>query len=216
MRPMLKLAVAAAIAHSPAVVPAQAAAPFSADLVVTPVFTGRYAAEQKKRLEGVGNAGPAVSRMYVSGLRIRRDSDGGTMLADMAPGGKSYVISAVLEACIEFARDGAPQRVDDLRQYLKGDGDLCAMRPRPDDGLKTSCSKLVTKVIDGRTCQEYELVTAGRKETLCMDAALHFPLRASSDWSIMEMKNIVEGPQPGSLFALPASCSKKALDAPAK
>ena len=191
-----------------AIVPAAAVAqaqPFSADVVTTMV--GEKAAEMQQYLKnakkflppGTDTSGATTYRMYVSGMKMRLDMGAGeqktSMLTDMGPGGKSYMVSHASKTYMEFDRKNARRHGQnvDLARYLRSGGDLCALNS--DDGQPVECHKLGAKVIGGRPCQEYEVVPEqGRKQTLCMDAKLHFPLRAESESAVSEMKNVAEGP----------------------
>jgi len=95
-----------------------------------------------------------------------------------------------------------------VARFLRRGGDLCAMLA--EENPKGSCRKLGSKANDGRSCDEYESVTdRGHRQTMCVVAKLHFPLRTVTDSAVAEMKNIVEGPQPDSLFVVPAGYTKK-------
>jgi hypothetical protein len=213
-----KLLLLATLACAPSFALAQTAS-FSADLVMTMV--GKQAAEMKQYFEKMKKQGMKVpdatsstSKMYVSGLKMRVDMSAGdqksSMLADLSQGGKSYLVGHTDKSYIEFDSQKKDRRKTlDIARFLRG-GDLCALMA--EENPKASCRKLGSKVIDGRSCDEYEgLDERGRKQTMCLDARVHFPLRTVTDSTVTEMKNIVEGSQPASLFVLPAGYAKKEL-----
>ena len=219
MRTVNRLLLLAIVVCAPSIVLAQTAS-FSADMVMTMV--GKQAAEMKQYLETLKKQGMKVpdaatgstSRVYVSGLKMRVDMNAGdqksSMLADMAEGGKSYLVGHTDKTYIEFnSQKKDRKKALDVARFLRG-GDLCAMLA--EENPKGSCRKLGSKVIGGRSCDEYEgLDERGRKQTMCVDTKLHFPLRTVTDSAVTEMKNIVEGSQPASLFVLPAGYTKKEL-----
>lgn len=224
------LVVLATVVFVPGLVLAQAP-PFSADMVVK--MGGKQAEEMQKYLEnlrkqgtkvpeGLGGAG-ATYRVYVSGLKMRMDMGTAerktSMLSDMNPGAKSYTGSHADRSYLEFQPDqkDAKKRnqAADLARFMRSGGDLCAARTG--EAAEGTCKKLGSKVIGGRSCDEYELVSeGGRKQTLCMDARLHFPLRMGTESGSSELQNIAEGPQPDSVFALPPGYTKKEVGSPGK
>jgi hypothetical protein len=128
----------------------------------------------------------------------------------MAQGGKSYLVGHTDKTYLEFnSQKKDRKKTLDVARFLRG-GDLCAILA--EENPKANCHKVGSKVIDGRPCDEYEaLDERGHKQTMCVDAKLHFPLRTVTDTNVTEMKNIVESSQPDSLFALPAGYTKKQL-----
>lgn len=179
------------------------APPFSADMVMT------MDAQTTAAMQKMGMPANQTMKIYVSGLKMRVDSGAGQMqnimISDFAPEGKTYMISPASKSYMEMKNDskqagGSAQ----VAAYLKWGGDICGIGDQ-----YTSCKKADTSSVDGRPCQNYQVVKkSGSEETLCVDPKLHFPLRTINKSSTTEMKNVKEGAQSSSLFTLPSGLTK--------
>ena len=198
--------------------------PFSADVVTT--MNPKHAEQMRRHMEMLkkqGGKAPAMSgemvgKLYASGLKIRVDMEANgrktTMLSDMSPSGKNYMIMHTERMYAEMKHDANDARRSehsrDLERYLKSGGDLCKAIAEEKQGA--TCQKLGSKELGGRICDEYETTSErGGKQRLCFDRKLHFPLRTETDAAVSEMRNIVEGAQPDSLFSIPDGYTKKEL-----
>jgi len=77
-----------------------------------------------------------------------------------------------------------------------------------------SCTKVGTDTVNGRSTVKYEGVsTQGDKTYFWLDTKLHCIIKAASDSGVMELENIQEGPQPASLFEVPAGYTRLDLGA---
>jgi hypothetical protein len=209
-----------------ALIPSAASAqvpPFSANLVTT--MNQRQSEQRRQYLEKLQKQGikpPAAAavamtgKLHASGLKVRVDMEANglksTMLSDISPGGKSYMIWPAQRTYVELkhdAKDARPRdQSQDLARFLKSGGDLCQSLAAQKQ--RVTCRKLGSKQVGSRTCDEYETTSdRGRTEKLCLDRKLHFPLRIETESTVTEMKNVVEARQPGNLFSLPAGYTKR-------
>jgi hypothetical protein len=77
-----------------------------------------------------------------------------------------------------------------------------------------SCAKVGSDTVNGRSTVKYEGVSAkGEKTHFWLDTKLHSIIKAENDSGAMELENIQEGPQPASLFEVPAGYTKLDLGA---
>jgi len=202
----LKLAYAVAVSCWAGAAFGQAT-PFSADMVMT--VTGE-AAEQMKRMAGQTKEPMPTTytwKLYRSGTKMRIDMSSGpqqgSAIADLA-GEKGYLLQPRTNTYLEYGSGEKGQERVEMLQYLKAGGDLCQLRTK-----YPSCKKLGAEVVGGRPCQSYEVSSkSGARETLCMDERLRYPLREVKKSGTTELRNVVEGAQPGSLFEIPGGYTK--------
>jgi len=73
----------------------------------------------------------------------------------------------------------------------------------------TSCRKIGTDTVNGRTAVKYEGVNSdGEKGNVWVDPKLHFFLKLDGKDGGAELRNIKEGTQPASLFEIPSDYTK--------
>ncbi len=112
------------------------------------------------------------------------------------------------------------------RMYMEMNGDMQAMRGRgprmpdarpfdpnnPCSGSENyTCKKVGTETVNGRACDKWEFAekNGSRTRTVWIDQKLHFPIKSTgSDGDTFELTNVNEGPQPASLFEVPAGYTK--------
>ena len=88
--------------------------------------------------------------------------------------------------------------------------DACGDWQRVSHGEKGKCHKVGHDTVNGRETVKYEVATESDKPSLMwIDVKLHFPVKWQSAVSSGELKNIQEGPQPASLFEIPAGYVKR-------
>ncbi len=203
MKDLSKLACAAAVSCWAGAAFAQGT-PFSADMVQT--ASEESAAQMKQLAAKTGQPMPTTYtwKVYRSGTKMRIDMSSGpqqgSAITDLAGGGKSYMIQPKQKTYFEYGSAEKGQESVEALQYLKGGGDLCQLKTQ-----YPSCRKLQSEVVGGRPCQSYEIVSKeGKKETMCVDDRLRFPIRSVTTSGETELKNIVEGAQPASLFEVPS------------
>lgn len=72
-----------------------------------------------------------------------------------------------------------------------------------------SCTKVGSDSLNGRSAVKYEGVsTRGEKSWVWVDAKLHCVVKTDGAAGSIELQNIQEGPQPASLFEVPAGYTK--------
>jgi hypothetical protein len=179
---------------------------------VTITLTGEEAGQLKALAESSGQPFEArlKARLFVAGLKMRLEllsgPQRGVMVSDAATG-KSWFIQPAEKSYLELEGDEDAGGAE-LARFLEHGGDVCKLSP---DAV--SCKKAGRDKVGGRPCQLYEVVEQGEdgKQILCVDDTLHFPLRITAGSSTTELTKVVEGPQPASLFAVPAGWAKKTL-----
>jgi outer membrane lipoprotein-sorting protein len=191
---LMLLAVSSAFAF-------QAPQPFSADMSTT---------------SANGNLNMA-GKVYFSLPRMRIDmTDSGHGQAAGPMGGKMsmivdgnakmmYMLMTEQHMYMEFSTDQTSpmtQRMPKYQDMFHG-SDPCAGR----EG--TTCKKLGTETVNGRSCDEWEITEkSGKTETFWMDQKLHFPIKTVVGDITTQYTNIKEGPQDASLFKVPDGYQK--------
>jgi len=78
----------------------------------------------------------------------------------------------------------------------------CAMSP------DMTCNLVGNETVNGRECQKWIMTRKASDgttttSTAWLDMKLHYPIKVTGDNFSLELKNIVEGPQPDALFVIP-------------
>ena len=83
-------------------------------------------------------------------------------------------------------------------------------RTGPDKDAEWTCRRVGNDTVNGRATVKYEGVSAkGEHRYVWIDPKLRYLVKAESDkGNSMELRNIQEGPQPASLFEIPAGYQK--------
>jgi hypothetical protein len=80
------------------------------------------------------------------------------------------------------------------------------------DSKNVTCQKVGAETINGRSTQKWEFTSAvfGKqsKSYQWIDPQLYIAVKHADDHSVRELRNIQEGPQPDSLFEIPADYRK--------
>lgn len=98
--------------------------------------------------------------------------------------------------------------------HVQDVGDACPQWKRMAEQYKTdknwgSCTKVGNDTVNGRSAVKYEGVsTKGEKSYYWIDTKLKCVIKGDSPTGGMELRNIQEGPQPASLFEIPAGYTK--------
>jgi hypothetical protein len=199
----------AAMAAAPGA--ARAAPPaFSADVTVT--LSGEEAEQLKALAAAAGQPFEArvKARLFVSGVKLRLEflsgPQRGVVISDGASG-KSWFVQPAEKSYLELGAGEDEAGGAELARYLEKGGDVCTLSP-----AAVSCKRTGQDKVGGRACQLYEIVEkeGDGKQVLCVDEKLHFPIRMVEGSSTTEITKVVEGPQPASLFTVPAGWKKKA------
>jgi Domain of unknown function (DUF4412) len=191
---LLFLAVSCAFAF-------QAPQPFSADMSTT---------------SATGNLNMA-GKVYFALPRMRIDmTDSGRGQAAGPMGGKvsmivdgnakmMYMLMTEQHMYMEFSTEQTSQMTQRMPKYqdMFHGNDPCAGR----EG--TTCKKLGTETVNGRTCDKWEITEkSGKTETFWIDQKLHFPIKTVVGDITTNYTNIKEGPQDAALFKVPDGYQK--------
>jgi outer membrane lipoprotein-sorting protein len=116
----------------------------------------------------------------------------------------SYMLMHAQKMYMEFRADQVNPMARNLPQveHSFNAKNPCASSMNTD----STCKDLGPDIRNGRTCEKWLLTRkSGDTMTMWVDQKLHFPIRTeTSAGSVYEYSNIQEGPQPASLFELPA------------
>jgi outer membrane lipoprotein-sorting protein len=194
-RMTIKLAVCALLVFALPSLYAQMPQPFSADMTTSmsggqQKMAGKiFFSAPKMRFDMTAN--PESHAQGPFGGNMSMIIDGATQT--------SYMLMPQQQMYMEFK--GSSDRMNpgarNLQNLTTGKG-MCAT---PD----TTCKKLGTEVVNGRTCDKWERTDATGKSTVWVDQKLHFPIRVQeANGSTTDFTNIKEGAQDASLFKVPA------------
>ncbi len=182
---------------SPALLIIFAACAF-AQLPSVPQFSG----DMKMTAAGQHSTG----KIYWGNGKVRLDMDAAghdvTMVQDL-PRKTSYMILHQQRVYMEMGagNSGGHMQTPDLMRY--DPNDPCAAEPG------YTCKKLGSEMINGRSCDKWEFAGPNGSRTVWIDRKLHFPIRTMSpEGGEMDVTNVKEGPQPASLFQVPAGYTK--------
>jgi hypothetical protein len=94
--------------------------------------------------------------------------------------------------------------------FRSGDVDnACSDWLKLDRNKGGTCHKVGSETVNGRNTVKYEGTnTKGESSSVWLDSKLRFPVKWDEKNGGGEMQNIKEGPQPASLFEIPAGYSK--------
>lgn len=174
---------------------AQMPNPFSADEVLTP----NNRAEQ-----------PFTGKIYFDGtgrMRIDMNARGQTSTSIVDTKNKvAYTIMPQQQMYMEMNLD----QIDKMQKGRASFTPYDASRPcanQPD----YTCAKVGSESVNGRSCDKWEFTSksTSKKHWSWIDQRNHIAIKTlMADGTTVEMKNIQEGPQPASLFQVPAGYRK--------
>ncbi|MGE5111397.1 MAG: DUF4412 domain-containing protein [Acidobacteriaceae bacterium] len=154
--------------------------------------------------------GDMTGKMFFAGKKMRTDMEtpGGAMrnITDVE---KKQVVMVMPERKMYMVVDlshpspmARGQRTPEIQQF--DPANPCSNRP----GM--TCKKVGSETVNGRDCDKWEFSKNGQvTETEWIDKKLHIAVKSQhEDGSTWELKNIKEGPQPDSLFEIPAGYQK--------
>jgi hypothetical protein len=114
-------------------------------------------------------------------------------------------MKAYLEHPIDDQHSRGPAvAMRDLRAY-----DLnspCASQP------STTCKKVATETIGGRSCDHWELTRKGEVVNVWIDQKLRFPIKTVTESSTLTLTNIKVGAPSPTLFQIPADYKKMSMN----
>jgi hypothetical protein len=146
-------------------------------------------------------ADKAPAKVYFGKDKMRfdgRDSSdprgGGSVIFDLNK--QSWVVLMENRGMFEFFRSGD---VDNA----------CSDWLKLDRNKGGTCHKVGSETVNGRNTVKYEGTnTKGESSAVWLDSKLRFPVKWDEKNGGGEMQNIKEGPQPASLFEIPAGYNK--------
>jgi outer membrane lipoprotein-sorting protein len=166
---------------------AQKPTPFSADMKMT-----------------MGNGMGMDGKVYFGGEKIRMEMNtprGQSVTIVDAPKQTTYLLMPEQKMYMEMnAATAQRRRTPELKPM--DINNPCANAPN------TTCKKVGTETVNGRSCDKWEFTTSGRTTTYWIDQKLYFPIKMTGEGSTWELTNIKEGPQDVKLFEIPSDYQK--------
>jgi hypothetical protein len=172
---------------------------YSADFSATgPAFEGKVAT--------------VSGTIWVANGTIRRETldEGHLMVYLITPADRT-----VLQLVPDQGYYADASKIDVLRATLGGPNDFLPYDPKePCSQLgQVTCLDLGTQTVGGRRCANWQFTYSdGKIMTGCIDVRIGFMVQTRQDNRTFELTNIQEGPQPPSLFSVPAELSRVVLD----
>lgn len=164
----------------------------------------QFSADMKFTSQGMSGTG----KLYFGGQKVRMEMAAQgqqTIMITHTDRKVAYMIMPAQRMYMEMSTDtGMPQKRGPEWQMYNATNP-CANVPN------TTCERIGTGVIDGRTCNKWLFTTNGPRstKTVWIDQKTGIPLRTeTSDGYLMEITNIKEGPQTASLFEVPSGFQK--------
>lgn len=192
-RMTIKLAVCALLVFALPSLYAQMPLPFSADMTTSTSggqqMAGKiYFSAPKMRFDMTSNSAARAQGPFGGNMSMIIDGASQT----------SYMLMPQQQMYMEFK--GTSERMSpgarNLQNLTTGKG-MCATSD-------TTCKKLGTEVVNGRTCDKWERTDANGKSTVWVDQKLHFPIRVQdASGATTNFTNVKEGAQDASLFKVP-------------
>lgn len=162
-------------------------------------------------MKGPKRGDSMTGKMYFGGKLWRWDMDaGGHKMSNIIDGETETMYMIMPEQKMYMEMRG------DQRRKMPGQAAAPEVKPvDPNDPCaddpETDCKKVGSEVVNGRNTDKWVFTDKrGReRQTVWVDQKLHFPIRVQSqEGFVMELTNIQEGPQPASLFQVPAGYQK--------
>jgi outer membrane lipoprotein-sorting protein len=152
----------------------------------------------------------AQGKLYFGGNRFRMDMTAqgheSVVITDMASK-VTYLLMPQQQMYMEMRPEMVRTRTPDFKLY--DPEDPCANVP------DTNCAKVGTETVNGRTCDKWQFTSTkgvGETRTVWIDQKTRIPVKTvNADGTVFELTNIKEGPQPASLFGIPAGYQKMDL-----
>jgi hypothetical protein len=171
---------------------AQMPQPFSADM--TTVHTNGT------KMTGKIYFSPPRMRIDMTSMGEQHGPFGGNMSMIVDPPAQtSYMLMPQAQMYMQFRANDAN---GSMNQGMRNLQNLTQRGTCPEG---TTCKKVGTETVNGRSCDRYENTDKeGRHSTAWIDQKLHFPIRLQETDSTTDFTNVREGPQDPSLFQVPA------------
>ncbi len=145
-----------------------------------------------------------TGKMYFSGQKVRMDMNAAghssAVISDL-PSRTVYMIMPQQRMYMEMKADQMPGGKQQWKPYD-------AANPCANEAGVT-CKKLGTEMVNGRMCDKWLFTGgAGGERTVWIDQRSHIPIKTVMPDGSFELTNVKEGPQPASLFEVPAGFTK--------
>src|SRR5581483_4892491 len=156
-----------------------------------------------------------ATKIYMGKDKMRLESSdaserhGGAIIVDFA-NQKTYILMPEQKMYMESnPQDLGMHRINELLRPVDPNNACPAFEAAETSEHITSCRKIGTDTVNGRTAIKYEGTTKeGGTGYVWIDPKLHFFLKWEGKDGSGELRNIKEGPQSASLFELPAGYQK--------
>jgi hypothetical protein len=155
------------------------------------------------------------SKIYVSNTKMRFEGRGrseGAMIVDQAAG--SVVVLMPGQKMYMDMSQGAGEQTSRIFHTINPN-DACPQmqevlkRVRKEENATWTCRRVGQETVNGRSAIKYEASSStGERGNFWVDPQLKFLIKADGTKGGMELQNIKEGPQPASLFEIPADYHK--------
>jgi hypothetical protein len=181
------------------------------------------AAAQEFSAQGISHdsaGNTTTSKVYASGGKVRIESQGGAPNNGPPDARGSYSIldlaqqtSFVIDPARKVVLQQPPVRArTSLAEFTAG-ADPCARFRNPRTSGTGTCAKIGVEMLNGRTADRYEVKESLGGQpynmNLWIDSRLHIVLKMEMPRGMLyELRDLREGPQPASLFELPADYQK--------
>lgn len=148
----------------------------------------------------------ADGKLYSDGNKVRMEMNArGQQSITIADNTKklAWMIMPAQKMYMEMSTANAEKKGASYRSYNPAN---------PCEGLpNTTCTKVGTEMMNGELCTKWQFVSKGNGPNLTtwISQKSSIPVKTvTSDGSTMELTNIKTGPQPASLFQVPAGYQK--------
>lgn len=184
----------------------------SLSMTQTPHLTP-FSADMQIKSDQPPNPPEIHGKLYVDGGHMRYETQvpnkvGPIVLTNFATQ-TDDVLLPPMNAYIEHSMDdpharGPALAMRDLRAY--DPSNPCANQ------LNTTCKKLGTETVEGRSCDHWELTKKGEVVNVWIDQKLRFPIKTVTESSTVTLTKIKEGQPSPTLFQIPADYKKMSMN----
>jgi hypothetical protein len=176
------------------------------------MFTVPFSADQTITSTGRGGTPQTITgKVYVGKARTRMDmsTQGGNMAMIINLETKESIMLMIdRKMAMKMSADGLSGMMGGRGMQMKPPVDTskpfdpahpCA------ESTDMTCTVVGNETVNGRECQKWVMTqkSTGKVTTAWIDLKLHYPIKAVSDSGTLELRNVVEGAQPDSLFVVP-------------
>jgi len=190
---------------------------FQVSSVCAPAQGTDFSAEMVANTKG--DARPSIQKIYVHGDRIKlidatpdKRNSGGYMLYDIGAR-KMYFVMPDHQAYMDMtAAVNTSKESPWLLFRPHNPDDACPDWQQLSSSFHTTlnCKRVGIEVVNGRPAMKYEGSEAGKSDKgyVWIDSKLGFLLKMQDEKSVTVLQNIMENPQPASLFEIPSGFQK--------